>query len=302
MADEIAAPAAEAAPVEPTAEADIDTGEDIIAEAAKTPEVAKSLKKLFKLKVDGEEFDEEFDPSDDEAVKKHLQMSKVAQKRMNETAQVQKDMKELVKLLQTTPDAVLAELGINVEEFATNVLNKKLDDMKKSPEQKELEKLREEAQKERGEKEKLKQEKEQSDMLRLQEKARQEFNDELKAALENEPDLPQNAYVTKRVADLMIFALENNIKATVKEILPIVKKEIHSEWFDMFSKMPEDVLHRVVGPDNFTRVRKSILKKQKEAGTTPQSIVSTGISDTKNVQKEKEKVKASAFFNSLGRK
>lgn len=288
---------------EATTEADIDTGEGLAEEAAsKNPEAAKSLKKLFKLKVDGEEFDEEIDLSDEEAIKKHLQFSKVAQKRMGETAQVQKDMQELLKVLKSTPDAVLAELGVNVEDFATQVLNKKLEDMQKSPEQKELEKLRQDAKKAQEETEKLKAEKDQESMLRMQEKARQEFDDELTTALENEPDLPKNSYVVKRVADLMIYALENNIKAGVKDIIPIVKREIHGEWYEMFSKMPEDVLERVVGKDNIGRVRKALIKKQKEAAPTANNVMQTGTSEQNANSKPKEKIKISDFIKGLGTK
>jgi hypothetical protein len=220
----------------------------------------EALKRKFKLKVDGEEFEEELDLGDEEAIKKHLQMSKVSQKRMQEKAQIEKDMRQLLEILKNDPDSVLAELGIDPDEHAKKRLQRKLDEMQKSPEQKEKEKFEAELKAAREEAEKLKKEKEDLSFQQMQEKYRQEFDRDLDQALSSDPDLPKNPYVIKRVTDLMIFAMENKMpNVKIKDIIPIVKTEIYNEWNQMFDNFSEEQLEKAWGTKNIDRVRKALL-------------------------------------------
>ncbi len=265
---------------------------------------AKSLKERFKLKVDGEEFEEEIDWNDKERIKRALQMERVANKRMSEKANIDKDMRQLVSLLQTQPDAVLAELGHDVEKFAQDVLNRKLEEMQKSPEQKEKEAMQKELERLRKEAEGSKKAQEEAEMLRERQLAIVDYDNQIDEALANNPDLPKNSYVVKRIADLMMFALQNNMpNITVKDIVPVLKKEIHSEWGDMFSQMPEDILERVVGKDNINRVRKAVVKKQKEVAATAKNVLSTGGDDRQSeADKAKKKETLNDFLKSLGKR
>lgn len=266
-------------------------------------EAAIALKEKFKLKVDGEEFEEEVDWNDKERIKRALQMERVANKRMGETAQTRKDMQQLVALLQSQPDAVLSELGHDVEKFAQDILNRKLEEMQKSPEQKEKEALQKELERLRKEADDSKKAKEEAEFLRLQEQAVQDLDEQITQALEGNPDLPKNSYVIKRIADLMIFAHENGRKdIKVKDIVPVLKNEIHSEWSEMFSKMPEDILENIIGKDNINRVRRAIMKKQKETVPTASSVLSTGADVKIDAAKDKKRENLNDFLKSLGKR
>lgn len=274
-------------------------------EAAEPAEAVKqALKKKYKLKVDGEEFEEDFDPSNEEEVIKALQLRKVANKRMNEKAQIEKDMRQLLDILKNDPDSVLQELGIDPDEHAKKRLQRKLDEMNKSPEQKEKEKFETELKAAREEADKLKKEKEDIDFQRMQERYREQFDKELEEALDGDPDMPKNAYVIKRVTDLMIFAMENKMPGVkVKDIVPVVKQEIYKEWQQMFDNFSEDQLENAWGKKNIDRVRKALLKKQRSATPNAQTVAQqTGQSEIKTQESQgvkKEKMKD--FFSKLGK-
>lgn len=280
----------------------MDDGSDLAAE----PEVAKaakSAKRKYKLKVDGEDFEEEFDASNEEEVVKALQLRKVANKRMGEKAQIEKDMRQLLEILKNDPDSVLQELGIDPDEHAKKRLQRKLDEMQKSPEQKEKEKFEAELKAAKEEADKLRKDKEQSDFQRMQDKYRQQFDVELDDALSGDPDMPKNSYVIKRITDLMIFAMENKMPGVkVKDIVPIVKQEIYGEWQQMFDNFTEDQLEKAWGKKNIDRVRKALLKKQRTVTPTAQTVQQTGASETKSQENQgvkKEKMKD--FFSKIGK-
>jgi hypothetical protein len=288
-----------------TTEEVVDEGSDLVADTVTEAQKAaeKSLKRKYKLKVDGEEFEEEFDLGDDESIKKHLQMSKAAQKRMQEKSQIEKDMRQLLEILKTDPDSVLQELGIDPDEHAKKRLQRKLDEMQKSPEQKEKEKFEAELKASREESANLKKEKEEADFLRMQEKYRQEFDKELDTALSSDPDLPKNAYVIKRITDLMIFAMENKMpNVKMKDIIPIVKQEIYTEWNQMFDNFSEDQLEKAWGKKNIDRVRKALMKRQKQAPVTPAQVVQTGKAEVSAQEKPKEAISMKNFFKTIGSK
>ncbi len=279
-------------------------GEEVPKVDAKADKKAKdALKRKFKIKVDGEEFEEDLDLGDEEAIKKHLQMSKAAQKRMQEKSAIEKDMRQLLEVLKNDPDSVLEELGFDLDAHAQKRLQRKLDEMQKSPEQKEKEKFEAELKAAKEEAEQLKKEKEELDFQRMQEKYRQQFDQELDQALSSEPDLPKNSYVIKRITDLMIFAMENKMpNVKIKDIIPIVKQEIYSEWNTMFDNFSEDQLEKAWGKKNIDRVRKALMKKNKQAPVTPTQVPQTGKSDVKTEDKGKEKLNMKDFFRTVGSK
>ena len=70
---------------------------------------AQPNKKKFKLKVDGQELEEELDLNDEETLKRHLQMSKAAQKRMSEAAKARREAEEIVGMFKGDLKSVLKQ-------------------------------------------------------------------------------------------------------------------------------------------------------------------------------------------------
>lgn len=299
------APAEAAAPEESeVVESTEESGEEVSAEAAAPVEEKKPNKKKFKFQIDGKDVEEEVDLDDEEGLKQKLQLSKAAHKRMEEAAQMRKDFEQFLNVFKKDPAEVMRAMGMDVDDFAEKYLDGKLQELQKTPEQKEREKLEKELEKYKKEAESAKKAQEEATFAKMQAQVATEIENDILEALKATPDLPQTPYVTKRIAEAMIVAFEKGFTdVKVNDVLPIVKKQIQGEWQQMFGKLPEDVLEQVVGKPNIERLRKNRIKQSKQQVTQAAKVTPTGTSETKQKQAEetKAKIKAKDFFKNLGR-
>lgn len=301
-----AAPEAAAEEQDAAAESKAANPADPKAEAkpAEIKQAQKDLEKRlekFKIKVDGEESEEELDLNDKEAIKKHLQMSKASQKRMQESAQLRKEVENFVSALKTDTRRVLQEMGIDPKEFATGVINQEIQELQKSPEQREKEQHQKEIEELRKRIAADEESKKQAEYSRMQEKFAFELDRDITSALTSS-QLPKSPYVVKRIADTMALALEHGHDVSVGDILPLVEKQIKEEIQNMFGAMPEEALEAVLGKQNADRLRKNRLSKMKKAIDSPSKAKETGESSKASQSKEDKKVSAKDFFRSLGNK
>lgn len=268
----------------------------------------REMKRKFKLKVDGEEVEEEIDWSDEEGLKQKLQLAKVAQKRMQENALLKKDVESFVQSFQQDPVNAMKHLGVNFDDLAEQYVNSKLEELEKSPEELEREKQLKELEDLKKEREELQKAKENAEMERLREKHAMEIDNDIDSALsDNDFQLPKSPYVVKRVAETMMLAMQkgyNDVRA--KDVLPIVQKQLHNDFQEMFGRMPEDVIEQVLGKGNLDRLRKKRIEKAKKARraktqTAKQVAKETGESSKNKEPKAKEKIPMKDFFNSLGK-
>lgn len=88
-------------------------------------EVINNLKK-FKLKVDGEEFEQEFDLSDEESLKTHFQLSLAAKKRMAEASRQKQEITQILNQLKNDPFSLLKDNRILGEEKLIELSEKML--------------------------------------------------------------------------------------------------------------------------------------------------------------------------------
>lgn len=258
---------------------------------AEKQEIKKNLKK-FKLKVDGREFEEEIDLNDEENLKKELQLSKVAQKRMNEKATIEKQVANFFDDLLKNPRKVLSDpaLGIDLKKMAAEIIEDEIKNSQKSPEQLEKEKLQAELQKLKADTEKEKKEFREKELERLQAAETERYDMLMTKALEKS-DLPKSPYVVKKMADYLIMGLESGNDVSPEDVLPLVREEIQNDLREMFAAMPDEVIEKVIGKDVFTRMRKKNLARAKEAVNksveTASSIKDVG--STEKTEKEPEK-------------
>lgn len=262
------------------------------------------LKKKLKLKVDGQEFEEEVDLSDEDYLRKQLQLAKVAQRRMQETAQIRKEIEQFAALLKEDPDAALMELGIDPLDYAEKRLAREIEQRKKSPEQLEKEQMQRELEKLRKQMESEQKAKEEAKIRAMEEQFQRKLDDEISSALDASKDLPKSPYVVKRIADRMIFALQNGVEdIEVKDVIPQVRKQIKSELGEMFSAMPEEVLEGLLGKGNIDRLRKRRLVKAKDGAKiqNAKQIKNSGLDVEAKAAKDsdKDKIPMRDFFKNL---
>jgi hypothetical protein len=307
------APVADTAPVSDTAPAGTES-EDIEAEldaALEEPEVkasakeqkaaAKAAKKKYTAKVNGRQQEVEIDLSNDEEVLRYIQKAMASDEKFQESAVLRKNVEMLVNELKTNPRGVLShpELGLDLKKFATDILNEEMEDMKKTPEQKELEKLKKELEVKTKKEQDAEERARQAEMQRLEEQAFKQFDDEITQALTSST-LPKSPYVVKRIADTMIEAVNlGYTNVGVKDIMPIVESQIQKEIQSMFETMPEEVMEGLIGANNLSRLRKKRLAAMKKPVDTANSVKATGQkSDGKNKEADKP-VKFKDIFGSF---
>lgn len=235
-----------------------------------TPEEKKRIKKLM-LKVDGEEFEEDlpFEIDEDQAdyMKRHLQLSRMSQKRAQYSSQIEKEAHQLIEMLRSDPRKVLSDPAINVDirKLALEFMEEEIENSKKSPEQLDKERMEAELKSLKEEQKKRQEESSEREKHLLTEKAFQEYDNALTAALEKNPDLPKSPYVVKKMAENMLLALKHKIDLSPEDIVPIVRAEIQEDLKQMFAVLPEDVIEQLVGKDKISSIRKKYMNKAKAA-------------------------------------
>lgn len=309
MSDNISsAPVAESSPSSDVSsegqETSVESNSDESTEVqASVPEVKKELPrtKRLKLKVDGEELEEEVNFDDDEYLTKQIQMARVAQKRMQETAQLRKQMQGIEQYLsQAKGDpkrlrALLRDLGADEKALAAQIIEDEITNSQKSPEQIEKEKLQEELQRLKDEAQRKEEEFKSKEFERLQAQEYERYDMQISKALEKS-DLPKQPYVIKKMADYMLTALQHGVELTPDEILPLVKDEIVDDLKQMFSVASDDVIEALVGKDTISRLRK---KSVAAAKAKPPQPLKSSIKDTGKVNSKEEKPKDKQSFRTF---
>ncbi len=232
-------------------------------------------------------------------------MSKAAQKRMQQFAEYEKGVKGLLETLRTDPLKVLADPRLNIPEetrkkMAEAIINNEIEELGKSPEQKEKEKFQKEYEELKAKVESDKKKKDAEDFQRLQETAARELDTEMSAAIAK-AGLPKNARTVRYMAEAMMFALENNIELSANDLVPYVKKHALSEFKEMISALPDEEFENWLGKDQIGRIRKRSISKMKQSGQSPDQIKATGESDKKKSDEPVQKIDMKTFLRGLGK-
>ena len=281
------------------------------AEGAETPEVAakptkatvqkakeneKRLKKL-KLKVDGKEFEEEFDLDDEDRLIRELQMSKMGQKRAQQHADLEKQVRAFFTDFEKDPFFAMSQLGMKPDAVIDQYINKQMENAKKSPEQLRAEQLENELQRIKSERDNEKKDSEAKEFKRLQEAAFTQYDVQMEQSLAKS-DLPKTPYTVKKIADYMLAALQAGKDVTPDDVIPLVREEMHNDLKEMFASLPEDAVEQLIGEQMLNKLRKKRVAKaqaaQQAIGKAP--IKDTGISGKSQEKKSGEKKSFKDFF------
>lgn len=231
------------------------------------------MSKRMKIKVDAQEFDEELPFEFDENnkaqvdyIRRHLQMSKAASKRMQEAAVTRKQAEQFLDALNNDPMRVLSNPKIMGEdkfrEIAEAFLSKKLQEQMLSPEERSrLEK--EDRLRKYEEQEKQRQEAEQSEKIqRLQEHYTDHYQKVIVGALEGS-NLPKNPFTVKRMAELMQKNLQYGMELEPSTLAQLVREDYQKELVALIgSSNPEQILG-LFGEEVSNKIRKHDLDKLK---------------------------------------
>lgn len=218
--------------------------------------------KKYKVKVDGQDVEESLNLDDEEAIKRHIQMSKAAMKRMNEAAMTKKQAENFIRRLQQDPVSVLTDpnLGVNFREVAEKYLLSQIQDEMLSPEQKRVQQAEKIIREREQEQKKLQEQREAQEMAQLQSHYANEHDRKISEALSSS-GLPKTPRTVKRMAELMFQNLNMGLNLQPSQLVQIVKEDYYAEMRELFGASEGDMLLNILGDDVANKIRKHDLAK-----------------------------------------
>lgn len=259
--------------------------EEAIEEGASEEEI-KQMVKEFHLKVNGREIVKKVDLNDEEGLQRILQREAAGQQAMQEIAEMKKLWANELSRLKNNPWEVLQELNLDPDELAERRLQERIEEMKKSPEQLEREKMQKELEEAR---QRLKEQEEraaQAEEQRLREEAAVNLDEEISKALDAHTTLAASPMVVKRIAQTMLWAMDNGYDdISASDVLPTVEAEIKEELNNFMSELPEDMIEAYIGQKASEKLRQ---KRLNIAKNTPKTVSNAKKEVAKSAPKEEK--------------
>lgn len=230
-------------------------------------QVRKKINKL-KFKVDGQEVEESLpfeiddDPKTVDYMRRHLQMSKAAVKRMNESAQEKQKAAQLFKVLQENPrelfkhPALAKQLRAAFEEqYLDEIRSSQMtDEEKKVIRAEQILREREEERKRQIE------EQETTQFEQLQNHYAQQLEKVIVGAL-TESGLPKVPKTIKIMANLLKQNANHGLELEPRDLAKLAKEQYLEEMREILSGYDEDGLLSVLGDDFANKIRRADLKR-----------------------------------------
>jgi hypothetical protein len=277
----------------------------------------KDLKKKLKLKVNGKDVEEEIDFNDDEGLTKRMQKARAFDEKAQELAQLRREVGDLVKVLQDSPDEVLKQFGVDPEKWAYELLQKKVEEAKKSPEQREREKEQAELKKYKEERDNYeKQIKEQQESQRRDVQAKSIQDSIVQSLSKHEGVLDINdPYAIAEIASAMKEVVQLAIKdpknyghladVTPEQVIPMVEERMQAKLQARLAKLLDSknskAVEKLLGKSTLEKLRQERLQAAKPKVNKPK-ISETGESSRLEEQNRAEaKVRSKDFFKNLGK-
>lgn len=269
---------------------EVDSGEEgseEVLEQELTPAQVKKIKKL-KLKFNGKEIEEDLPFEIEEAhadwLVKQRQKAMLADHKAREYAQLEQEVGAFIQELRKNPKKALANpaIGLDVKELAASILQEEIERSQKTPEQLRAEEAEAKLQELMEEREREKKENEARQLEMLTEREYERYDNLMTSALETS-DLPKSPYVVKKMTEYMIMAVENGIDIDPKDVVPLIRDEIHSDIQQMFGAMPAELIEQIIGKETLGK-----LKSKRVAAAKPPVPVKAAAKDV-GISKEEKK-------------
>jgi hypothetical protein len=261
----------------------------VVAPKAPTPPPPRRIKEI-KFKANGQEhtetlpFEIDDNPQAVQYLTKQFELSRAAQKAMQENSTVQKQVQALFNSLKGDTANTLKQMGIDPKEFAAQIVEEEIKRAQMSPEQ--LEKLElQERLKQIEEQRKMEQEEYQRRELEARYKQDYErVENQMIQAIEK-TDLPRSPYVVKKIADKMLAGVQYGVDLSPEEVMPLVREEILNDIKELFSVLPADAAENLIGKEFLNSLRKKNVAKAKQTGATAKAAIKD-VSKAPSLKKE----------------
>lgn len=278
--------------------------EEAIEEGASEEQI-KNMIREYTIKVNGKEKSVKLDLNNEEEIIRKLQMAEASQVAMQEKRELEKTWQKELQRLKEDPFSVLEEAGLDPLKLSEERLRAEVEERKKSPELREKERIERELMQAREELRRQKEEAENARMMQLEAEAAQELETQIDKALDAHPKLPRSEKTVARIADHMLWAIENADDLgidpdtlTVEDVIPSVEEEIRQELQSFMSQLPEDMMEEYIGQKNLERLRKKRLSTMKTSSANEVKPTTSSVKK-KEETKEKKRLRAKEYFRNL---
>jgi len=265
------------------------------AEAPKEPEF-KPIK--LKLKLDKREEEREFDQ---ESLTRTVQKGLVADRRFEEAARKEQEVRKLANELQdkysklTDKQArklALQELGVDPIQFAEELMQEYLEEQSLTAEQRRIKELEAFQKQKQREEEEYRRQIEQQQEMQAQQKYFKEIDDTITQVLQNE-GIEKNLEVVERIIQYMRAAHRVGQDISVEEIVSKLKNDGTNFIKSFVQNKDVERLANLLGEDMLKEINNYYLKKR-VGGKPPVQVVSRS-------QKQAQTVDPYLFFKNLGK-
>jgi hypothetical protein len=257
-------------------------------ETTKEQQVQSMIRKL-KLKVDGEEIEEDYDLSNQDQLIRDLQLARAAKKRMAEAQEAKRKAFDIAQQFEKDPVSILERLGDKGYETAEKMLLKKIQQEMMTPEQRELAELKSRLERFEAQEKAAKEAEERQKQDEIEDRYRQQFQTTIIGALEK-AGLPKTPRIAQRMAQLLQYNINLGYDLTPEELAHEAKKEF-SELFGALSKDAEaEQLLNLIGKDAYKKLNKhqiDILKKKQFGKESPNKSLTQSSFKPKSSNKQK---------------
>lgn len=233
-------------------------------------ETTQSMLKKFKLKVDGEEIEEEFDLSNEEALIKELQLARAAKKRMAEAQETKRKAYELMQSIDQDPANMLKRLGPKGFEIAERLLLEKMQDDMLSPEEKQFREMKRRLESYEAQEKEMVAKQEAAKLEAMEKEQAAHYQQVIIDALEKS-NLPKTAESAKRLAFLLHKNLQLGIELDAVDLAKEVKNEYTTNIQQLLKNATPEQLVELLDKDAVKKLRQydtnQFKARQKFSGT-----------------------------------
>lgn len=196
------------------------------------------------------------------------QKGEAADAKFQEAAYMRKQSEDFVKLLKTNPEAVLGNpaVGLDVQKWAEEFLWNRMQEAKKSPEQREAEenkrKLTEYQEKERTAAEQAKE--------AAFQQAKEQYKGKLTEDIINtlaQTNLPKSARTVARMAHYILQAKQSGwVDVSPKDVVDMVREDYVQEHNELLGALPQEELLKILNAEVRKKIREAELWALKHPG------------------------------------
>lgn len=282
---------------------DNDESTEEVIEEVLTPVEKKRINSL-KVKYNGRESEEKlpFEIDDDPAVieymTRQIQLAKMSQSKAQEAATLEREVVSFLQELKTNPRKALANpmIGLDIKQFAAQVLEEEIENSRKSPEQLKIEEYESKLKAIEDERQKEKTEAERRAYEQTLERSYEKYENMLLTTLDSNPDLPTTPYIVDKMTKYMSIAVDEGYEPDMDVITKIVREEIEGDVRHLLNILPVDKVEAIMGKTVLDKLRKSRLSSTKKAPISTKSITKDVAASKADNSKAMSKVTMKEFF------